>query len=67
MNIVNKIFGGLFILAIAPLMIPAYLITRLFGMDPFSMDGMGIEFGVMVVIAIIIAVAAGSFAIGTLI
>jgi len=31
------------------------------------MDGMGIEFGVMVVIAIIIAVAAGSFAIGTLI
>lgn len=67
MNIVNKIFGGLFVIALAPVMIPAYFITRLFGMDPFSMDGMGIEFGVMVVIAIIIGVAGGFFYIGTLI
>jgi len=67
MNIVNKIFGGLFVIALAPLLIPAYFITRLLGMDPFNLDGMGIEFGVMVVIAIIIGVAGGFFYIGTLI
>lgn len=67
MDIVGKVFGGLFVLAIAPVMIPAYLITRLLGMNPFDLDGMGIEFGVMVVIAIIIAVAAGAFFLGTMI
>jgi hypothetical protein len=64
---VGKILGGLFVLAIAPVMIPAYVITRLFGMDPFSLDGMGIDFGVMVVIAIIIAVAGGAFFLGTMV
>ena len=67
MNVVNKVFGGLFVIALAPLLIPSYFITRLLGMDPFNLDGMGIEFGVMVVIAIIIGVAGGFFYIGTLI
>ena len=36
---------------LAPFLIPAYGLARLIGADPFSMEGMGIGFLVMVLIA----------------
>jgi hypothetical protein len=38
--------------------------VKLTGGDPMSMDGMGVDFIIMVIVAIIAAVAAGSFAFG---
>lgn len=52
---------------IMPFIIPAFLIVKLLGGEPFSMDDMGIGFMSMVVIAIGIAVGAGMFFLGTLV
>jgi hypothetical protein len=53
-------------LAIAPFLAIGYAVVKLTGGDPMSMDGMGLDFIIMVIVAIIAAVAAGSFTIGYL-
>jgi hypothetical protein len=52
---------------IAPFIIPAFVVVKLTGGDPFSMDDMGLGFGMMCLIAVGIAVTALAFTIGYLI
>jgi uncharacterized membrane protein YwzB len=54
-------------IAILPFLAIGFVAVKLMGGDPMSMDGMGTDFIIMVIVAIIAAVAAGSFAIGYLI
>ena len=61
---VNGLFGVAFLLVAIPFVAPAYVICRIFGIDPMSMDGMGLGFFMMVAIAIGIAIATGFFALG---
>lgn len=53
-------------IAILPFLAVGFAVVKLMGGDPMSMDNMGIDFVIMVIVAIITAVAAGSFAIGYL-
>jgi hypothetical protein len=53
-----------FVIAAAPFLAVGYGVVKLTGGDPMSMDGMGVDFIIMVIVAIIAAVAVGSFAIG---
>jgi len=60
-----KVLGQfLVIVMLAPFLIPAYAIARLMGIDPFDMDGMGIGFLVMVLIAGAMLIALVSFGLG---
>ncbi len=61
---VNFVFGAAFLVVTLPFVAPAYVICRILGTDPFSMDSMGIGFFAMVLIAIGIAIGAGFFALG---
>jgi hypothetical protein len=63
-KIAHMAFATVWLAMIAPFIIPAFLIVKVLGGDPFSMDGMGADFMFMVAIAIGIAVASGAFAIG---
>jgi hypothetical protein len=60
-NTVWKIFWGILIL---PFVIPAFLVVKLLGGNTFSLDDMGIGFMLTILIAIGLAIAAASFAIG---
>jgi hypothetical protein len=51
-------------LALAPFLAVGYAVVKLTGGDPMSMDGMGVDFIIMIIVAIIAAVAVGSFAVG---
>ena len=53
-----------FVIAAAPFLAVGYAVVKLTGGDPMSMDGMGVDFIIMVIVAIIAAVAVGSFAFG---
>jgi len=60
-----KVLGQvLVIVMLAPFLIPAYAIARLMGTDPFDMDGMGMGFLVMVLIAGAMLIALVSFGLG---
>lgn len=61
------VWKSVWMVIIMPFIIPAFLIVKLLGGEPFSMDDMGIGFMSMVVIAIGIAVGAGMFFLGTLV
>jgi hypothetical protein len=54
-------------IAILPFLAIGFVAVKLMGGDPTSMDSMGVDFIVMVIVAIIAAVATGAFAIGYLI
>jgi hypothetical protein len=54
----------IFVIAAAPFLGLGYAVVKLTGGDPMSMDGMGVDFIIMIIVAIIAAVAVGSFAIG---
>jgi uncharacterized membrane protein YwzB len=54
-------------IAILPFLAIGFVAVKLMGGDPMSMDGMGTDFIIMVIVAIIAAVATGAFAIGYLI
>lgn len=60
-NVVWKIFWGILIL---PFVIPAFFVVKLLGGNTFSLDDMGLGFMLTVLIAIALAIAAASFAIG---
>ena len=62
----NVIWAAFWTVLLAPFLIPAYGIARLMGADPFSLDGMGVGFLVMALIAAGLAIAAVSFGIGYL-
>ena len=64
MKIISAIWATLWIILLAPFLIPAFGIVKLLGGDPFSMDGMGADFLFMVVIAVGIVIAGGAFALG---
>ena len=53
-----------FVIAAAPFLALGYGFVKLIGGDPMNLDGMGVDFIIMVIVAIIAAVAVGSFAIG---
>jgi hypothetical protein len=65
-SIILKIFGGLFIIALLPMLLPAYVISRIIGVDPFSMDGIGVEFLVFQGIAVAVGTLYAGIAIGFL-
>ena len=54
----------IFVIAAAPFLALGYGFVKLTGGDPMNLDGMGVDFISMVIVAIIAAVAVGSFAIG---
>jgi len=51
-------------IAILPFLAVGFAAVKLMGGDPMSMDGMGTDFIIMIITALIAAIAAGSFAIG---
>ena len=53
-----------FVIAAAPFLALGYGVVKLTGGDPMNLDGMGVDFIIMVIVAIIAAVAVGSFAFG---
>ena len=55
------------VIAFLPFLIPAYLIAKMMGADPFSLDGMGIGFLITIAIAGALAIGTGFFFLGTLI
>ena len=61
------IWTTFWVILLAPFLVPAYAIARVMGADPFSLDGMGIGFLITAIIAGALAIAAVSFALGTLI
>jgi len=61
---VNFVLGAAWLVITLPFLAPAYVVCRILGVDPMSMDSMGLGFFAMVLIAIGIAVGAGFFAIG---
>ena len=63
---VGVIWAAFWTILLAPFLIPAYGIARLLGADPMSLDGMGIGFLVMALIAGGLFIAAVSFGIGYL-
>jgi len=64
---VEVVWKAAWAVIILPFIVPAFLISKLFGVDPLSMDDMGAGFVIMVLIAIGIAIAGGFFLLGTLI
>ena len=52
------------VIAFLPFLIPAYLIAKMMGADPFDMDGMGIGFLIVVLIAGALAIGTGAFLLG---
>lgn len=64
---VEFVWKAAWFVVIMPFMIPAFFIAKLFGVDPLSLDGMGIGFLVTALIAGGIAIGAGFFFLGTLI
>ena len=60
-NVVWKIFWGILIL---PFVVPAFLVVKLLGGNTFSLDDMGLGFMLTILIAVALAIAAASFAIG---
>lgn len=63
LDITWKVFWGILIL---PFIAVAFAITKLLGGEPLSMDDMGAGFLIMCAIAIGLAIATVSFAIGYL-
>lgn len=61
---VEFVLGAAWLVITLPFLAPAYVICRILGTDPMSMDSMGLGFFAMVLIAIGIAVGAGFFALG---
>jgi hypothetical protein len=55
------------VIAFLPFLLPAYLIARVLGIDPFSLDGMGLGFLITIAIAGALAIGTGFFFLGTLI
>lgn len=60
------IWAAFWTILLAPFLIPAYGIARLLGADPLSLDGMGVGFLVMGLIAAGLFIAAVSFGVGYL-
>ena len=67
LNILNTAFKVVFGIIAFPFLAFGFLVTKLLGGDPFSLDGMGIGFLITAGIAIAAFVATVSFGIGTLI
>jgi hypothetical protein len=44
LEITRHLVGVAVFAAMLPVLLPAYGISRILGIDPFSMDGLGIEF-----------------------
>jgi hypothetical protein len=61
---VEFVLGAAWLVITLPFLAPAYVVCRILGVDPMSMDSMGLGFFAMVLIAIGIAVGAGFFALG---
>jgi hypothetical protein len=59
--------GKIFVMVlIMPFIGVGFLVVKLMGGDPMSMDGMGTDFIIMIITALITAVAAFSFIVGYL-
>lgn len=63
---VGVIWTTFWVILLAPFLIPAYGIARLLGADPFSLDGMGVGFLVMGLVAGGLVIASLGFVLGTL-
>jgi len=51
-------------IAILPFLAVGFAVVKLMGGDPMSMDGMGIDFVIMIMTALIAAIATGAFLLG---
>jgi hypothetical protein len=54
-------------IAIFPFLALGFVVVKMMGGDPMSMDGMGTDFVIMIITALIAAIATGAFLIGYLI
>lgn len=55
------------VIALFPFLAIGFVVVKLMGGNPMSMDGMGIDFVIMIITALIAAIATGAFLIGYLI
>jgi hypothetical protein len=60
------IWTTFWVILLAPFLIPAYGIAKLLGADPMSLDGMGLGFLIMAIIAGGLFIASVGFVLGTL-
>ena len=63
-NVVKVVWVAFWTILLAPFLLPAFGIVKLLGGKPFGMDDMGFSFILTILIAIGIAVAGASFALG---
>jgi hypothetical protein len=64
LNTLDWTWKAAWLILIMPFIGVGYLVVKLMGGDPMSMDGMGTDFIIMIITALITAVAVFSFAIG---
>jgi hypothetical protein len=64
LNTVDWVWKAVCLILIMPFIGVGFLVVKLMGGDPMSMDGMGTDFIIMIITALITAVAVFSFAIG---
>jgi hypothetical protein len=55
------------VIALFPFLAIGFVVVKMMGGDPMSMDGMGTDFVIMIMTALIAAIATGAFLIGYLI
>jgi hypothetical protein len=66
LNTLDWTWKAVWLILIMPFIGVGFLVVKLMGGDPMSMDGMGTDFIIMIITALITAVAAFSFLIGYL-
>jgi hypothetical protein len=66
LNTVDWTWKVVWLILIMPFIGVGYLVVKLMGGDPMSMDGMGTDFIIMIITALITAIAVLSFAVGYL-
>lgn len=49
---IKTVLGLVFMLALLPALLPAYAVSRLFGIDPFRMDDIGISWLIFILITV---------------
>lgn len=65
-KVLKTVGAAIWLVLIAPFILAGFLVVKLIGGDPFSMDDMGASWMTMIAVAIGLAVAAGAFTIGYL-
>lgn len=65
-KVLKTVGAAVWLVLIAPFILAGFLVVKLIGGDPLSMDDIGASWMTMIAVAIGLAVATGAFAIGYL-